>query len=441
MQTVQQLRDFADGKLFAGEHLKALHAYSVLVQLHPNDLDARLRQADTLLAMGEVQAAAFVYTLFARHAANGGYPLRALVALKVLEALDPELGQLVEQIAALYAKDSPKLGRAVRFSLVSEQTALPGEINFDDPPAAEELLPAAAKIASDLSRIAAYPEKLAPIPLLSELTVDAFARVLKAVKLKRLRGGETIIEEGAPGEAFFMLARGKAKVVTQREGEEVVLAELGDGAVFGEMALVSAKPRSASVIVLDDSDVLVFDRTSLQALAGEVQVLAGALEAFTRERLVGNLMATSPLFRPLSRRQRLDLISRFTAHEVTPGTHVIREGEQGRGLFLVLRGGVDVWKRDGGDKVLLATLGSGDVFGEISLVLEQETSASVTASEPTTLLFLAREVFEKLIDAFDEIREYVENLGDERLMDARLTMDASAPAVAEDIEIEIDVLI
>ena len=63
METVQQLRDHADAHLFKGEHLPALHAYSVLVQLHPNDLDARLRVADTLLAMGEVQAAAYVYTI------------------------------------------------------------------------------------------------------------------------------------------------------------------------------------------------------------------------------------------------------------------------------------------------------------------------------------------------------------------------------------------
>ncbi|MFT5356607.1 MAG: CRP-like cAMP-binding protein, partial [Polyangiales bacterium] len=310
METVQQLRDHADAHLFKGEHLQALHAYSVLVQLHPNDLDARLRVADTLLAMGEVQAAAFVYTILARHAANGGYPLRALVALKILEQLEPELGQVTDQIAALYGKGSPKIGRGVRLSLVAEATALP-EIRLDTPPPPEELLPAAAKIASDLSRIAAYPETLPPIPIFSEVPPDAFARMLKTLRLVRHQGGQTIIQQGDAGTAFYVLVRGKVAVRREQNGEQQQLAELSDGAIFGEMALVSAKPRSASVVTLDDCDVLEFERESLVALAGEVVTLAAALDGFTRGRLLDNLLSTSPLFRPLERKARIDLVKRF----------------------------------------------------------------------------------------------------------------------------------
>ena len=91
-----------------------------------------------------------------------------------------------------------------------------------------------------------------------------------------------------------------------------------------------------------------------------------------------------------------------------------------------------MWKRDGDEKVLLATLAPGDVFGEISLVLEELTSASVTAGENSTVLFLSRELFTKLTSAVDEIREYVENLSDERLMDARLTMESSEIEIEDD---------
>ena len=126
MQTVLELREHADAKLFAGEYPAALHAYAVLVQLQPNDLDARLRLADTLLAMGEVQAAAFVYTQLARHAANAGYPLRALVMLKILEALEPELGKLLASFAKLYAKGSERL----EWAFLGLQKKLPGKYKF-----------------------------------------------------------------------------------------------------------------------------------------------------------------------------------------------------------------------------------------------------------------------------------------------------------------------
>ena len=149
-----------------------------------------------------------------------------------------------------------------------------------------------------------------------------------------------------------------------------------------------------------------------------------ALDKFTRERLLNNLLATAPLFAPLDRRQRFDLIRRFTAHDVAAGVHVIEEGATGRGLFMLLSGEVDVSKRDQGSKVLLASLGPGDVFGEISLVHDEPASATVTAAKQSTVLFLAKEIFHRLEEAVPEIGDYVRNLGEERMMDTRLLLDS-----------------
>ena len=65
----------------------------------------------------------------------------------------------------------------------------------------------------------------------------------------------------------------------------------------------------------------------------------------------------------------------------------------------------------------------GDVFGEIALIHEERTTASVTAATQCTVLFLSRERFAVLVKAVKEIREYIEQLGDERLMDTQLTLD------------------
>jgi CRP-like cAMP-binding protein len=192
---------------------------------------------------------------------------------------------------------------------------------------------------------------------------------------------------------------------------------------------VSAQPRSATVRATSDADLLEIDAEALAAAASSVPTIAAALDRFTRERLLGNLMATSPFFRPLDRKQRLDLVRRFSAHDLTPGTAIIEEGSSGRGLYLLLHGQADVSKRDGDEKVLLATLGPTDVFGEISLLGEEPTTASVTAATQCTVLFLSRELFQKLAEAVPEIRDYVEELSDERRMDTRLTL--SAPQVYE----------
>ena len=112
---------------------------------------------------------------------------------------------------------------------------------------------------------------------------------------------------------------------------------------------------------------------------------------------------------------------------------MIREGQPGRGLFVLLSGELDVSKIDGTDRVLLATLHPGDVFGEISLLNESPTTASVAAARSSTVLFLARENFQRLLEAVPDIRAYIESLSEERMMDTRIVLETS-----RDDEVSVD---
>lgn len=438
MRTIAELRAHADALLLAGNHPGALLAYTAIVQLQPVNLDARLRVADSLLAAGDVQRAAVVYTALARYASNAGYPLRAFVALKILSMLEPQLAALLGPIAELYGSESKRLGRGVRLAPGDPAQALPPTLDLSRSVPLEQLAPLAERAAADIAG-AQYPDRLPPIPLFSELSASSFGAVLAALKLRRARPGEVILAEGEPGQSFFVLARGEVRVTKHlATGGDVELATLHEGAIFGEMALVSAAPRSATVTARTDADLLEFDRDALAAASREVGTLAAVLDKFTRERLLHNLLATCPLFRPLDKKQRLDLVRRFTAHDVAGGVQVIREGEAGRGLFILLAGEVDVTKVDGDSKVLLATLKPGDVFGEISLLEDSPATATVTAARASTVLFLAKEVFTRLAEAFPDIREYVSQLSEERLMDTRLLLEAGTDE--EEIDLS-DVLV
>ena len=182
---------------------------------------------------------------------------------------------------------------------------------------------------------------------------------------------------------------------------------------------------------------------ALGQLSDGAAAIARALAKFTRERLVSNLINTSRLFRPLSREQRIDLVRRFVAHEVAAQTDLIREGEPGRGLYVILQGSVDVWKRAGDEKVLLATLGSSDVFGEIALLNGAPATATVSAAQRSTVLFLAREYVERLMESVPELASYLGSLGDERALDTRMWLDNTGTSGGADddfsIDIEIDV--
>jgi CRP-like cAMP-binding protein len=189
------------------------------------------------------------------------------------------------------------------------------------------------------------------------------------------------------------------------------------------MALLSAQPRSASVGCTTEVDLLEVGRQSLTSLADELGVVAEALHGFTRERLLGNLMATSPLFRPFNRMQQRDLLRRFTSHDVAPGTVIINEGEEGRGLFVVLTGELDVSRRAAdGTTVPLGGLKTGDVFGEMALLRNARTAAMVIAQRPATVLFLGREYVERIVSAMPEIKSYLEALAEDREIDNQLVM-------------------
>ena len=239
-----------------------------------------------------------------------------------------------------------------------------------------------------------------------------------------------IVREGEMGRAFYWLALGTVRVFKMDvRGAETNLARLGPGALFGEMALLQSSPRTASVQAETDVDILEMDAQAIGLMADKLTAVAQALDRFARERLLNNLMATSPIFKPFSRQQRLDLLRRFTGHEVAPGTVIIREGDEGRGLFVVLTGEVEVVKQQGGQEIPLATLKSGDVFGEISLVKGYPATATVRAAKPSTILFLDRIYFQRLVDSLPEIRQLFEEISEERLQDTRLVL-------ADDVVIE-----
>ena len=68
--------------------------------------------------------------------------------------------------------------------------------------------------------------------------------------------GETVFNEGDPGDAMYMVYDGTLDVSSGAGVEFSHLASLGPGEIFGEMALVDAKPRSATVIAAVDSVVI-----------------------------------------------------------------------------------------------------------------------------------------------------------------------------------------
>jgi CRP/FNR family cyclic AMP-dependent transcriptional regulator len=71
--------------------------------------------------------------------------------------------------------------------------------------------------------------------------------------------GTVLFKEGESGREMFVIQSGKVKISKVVRGEEQVLASLGPGEFFGEMAILNNKPRSATATVIEDCKMLVID--------------------------------------------------------------------------------------------------------------------------------------------------------------------------------------
>lgn len=419
MATLEEIKAGAARLYARGEALHALRCYDAIVAEQPLDLDARMKVADCLVALGAREQAVAVYRQAAWFSLKAGRPLPAVVAAYLIHGVTGQAAdEILTALTATYGAGSDALGKlAARLSPPSPDTVIarPPDLRAEVGPGF--LTEAAARAEGATRAFDDYPEALHPLPLLSELSEQGFRRVLSALIVRRLPDGAMVLREGEPGESFFFVASGTVRVIsTDSLGKQTELAKLGEGALFGEMALLGSQPRTASVQVVGEADLLEVTRATLSGIAGELPAVAAALDRFTRERLLKNLVATSPLFRPFSRVQQLDLLRRFTGHDAAAGTIIIREGDPGRGLFVVLTGEVEVAKHDElGVEVPIATLKAGEVFGEIALLRGTPATATVSAARQATVLFLAREYFERLVGAVPELRAYFQRLSENRL--------------------------
>jgi CRP/FNR family cyclic AMP-dependent transcriptional regulator len=125
------------------------------------------------------------------------------------------------------------------------------------------------------------------------------------------------------------------------------------------------------------------------------------------------MLAGTPLFHGLSKRQ-LTAVSKVVDYQTyDPGTFLVREDEDVQRLVMI-RGGTAAVLRQGtvtpdgktlqrGASRRLGTVGPGDVVGELSLIDGKRASASVVAETPMDALLLYRTRFRKLLDSMPEL--------------------------------------
>lgn len=130
-------------------------------------------------------------------------------------------------------------------------------------------------------RVRELTEALSRAPLFSDLPKAHLRKIAGASGRQQFTDGQTLVKEGVSGSGFFVILEGRAQVV--RNGK--VMKRLGPGDFFGEMAILTGAPRSASVIARGDVACLTVSASGLRAVLKEDPLISLRLLKAMAERL------------------------------------------------------------------------------------------------------------------------------------------------------------
>ncbi len=306
------------------KYSKAIELLRAQFQEGGQDPRLRLQLADVLAAAGRTGEAVPIYLSLSDEFAREGFTAKAIAVLKKVQKLDPARQDVEKRLARL-AKEkqtasiplipppSPATGAmeigmeeiglephalnvaAADMSAPAPQAPPPAEApvaaaeeSFEEEffdTLAETLTAQATTEQSTVIRTEAAPAGRVASPLFDEFTEDELLAVMQKLDLVSFEPGDIVISEGQPGDSLFVLTTGSVKAfVKNPSGRQVLVRVLGEGSFFGEISILSGKPRTATVTCATHCELLELDRPALDEITRQHPRVQNVLLEFYKQR-------------------------------------------------------------------------------------------------------------------------------------------------------------
>jgi hypothetical protein len=292
-------------------YAKAIDAIGQELRKRPKDIRLRMQQADVLILANRNREAIPVLLSLADEHASDGYTAKAIAFLKRIEKLEPgrqdeedRLSHLVQQ----KAQSAPTVSRseaAPAFGLEefdpSQEISLGGGEATADPIPAPVLPEESSGVtgALELEGLDSIELEPEPLPSSHSQTAKSFlqtplfegfdqqelAAIIKGLSFVGCEPGDVLVGEGAPGESMFIIVTGKAKAyVRDRKGNYMKIKELSDGDFFGEVSVLTGKPRTATITAATEIELLELDKKTLDGITQRYPHVREVLQDFQKKR-------------------------------------------------------------------------------------------------------------------------------------------------------------
>jgi hypothetical protein len=237
----------AEGLMAAHSEQKALAVYKLILRLSPGDEKARLKKGEI---MGEME--------------TGRAPLVRATG-RAAEAVSGTTGgeAYLDESAGM---PDEGFGYGISIDDLRQEDDEPPAVGFptaEEPPS--EAHPAVEPAMEFGTDSAAAPEIVVP-RIFSALSEAERRDLVSMARRRAFANGEEVFREGDPGDSLFVIERGQAIVSTDYKDKTIMFAMLDAGDFFGEMALLTKRPRTATVTAFGDLEVYELTKESVKAL-------------------------------------------------------------------------------------------------------------------------------------------------------------------------------
>jgi len=345
----EQVQDLIAKKNFP----KAIEALRAQTQAKPHDRRLRLQLADVYVMAERGREAVPVLMTLADQEAKDGFAAKAIAILKRIEKIEPGRRDVEDRLAKLIQdksrrsssfsppSPSPVASPGVDFGFEEIDSSTEIELGVSTPEPATslnidldnlpeiELTAEPALISPEASSVApaeVIPEVVPEVVLsevvpedvpefdesfavepepaepskhqgLSTVLFDGFSSeelvaVMHGLELVSFEAGDVIVAEGTPGDSMFILTSGKVKAyVKSPQGRSLKVQEFEEGDFFGEISVLTGKPRTATLTAAVDCDCLELSRATLDEITKTHPGVREVLKRFQKERALSTVQA------------------------------------------------------------------------------------------------------------------------------------------------------
>ncbi len=265
--------------------------------------------------------------------------------------------------------------------------------NRDLKPADEPILEAKFKGLPGRKSVDEWLEFLrSNVSVLAELSPLQMREFMLDSEVRYYPAGTVVFQRNEPGSSLFAIASGGVAVQISPVDPSITVP-IGTGSIFGEVGLISGRPRGATVRAAEDSILVEVSRIAALRLMAAVPAARRAVTRISIERQLLQMFGSG-----LTADDLTEVVEAAELKQVKAGEAIINEGEDGYDIYVIRQGSMVVEKNIGGKPVFLSYLPAGSYVGEMALIDGGRRTATVRAAIKSEVIKLNGDAVRRLIE-------------------------------------------